>query len=117
MKKERISDELLALMADKFRMLSNPTRLAILRAFTHSGELTVSEVVTLTGQSVANISKHLKQLAAAGLLARRKDGSFVKYKLDDPVVEKICELVCHSLKRDLAEQLRRVGRALGSRRN
>ena len=54
----------------------------------------------------------LKQLATASLLARRKDGAYVKYKVDDPVIEKICELVCDSLRRELEEQLRRTGRAL-----
>jgi len=105
-------DELLALMAEKFRMLSDPTRLAILRTLMHAGESTVSEVVAATGHSVANVSKHLKQLATAGLLARRKEGAFVKYHLDDPVIEKICELVCDSLRRDLEEQLRRAAGAL-----
>jgi ArsR family transcriptional regulator len=117
MKPGPISDELLALMAEKFRMLSDPTRLAILRALMNSGELTVTDVVTSTGQSVANVSKHLKQLATAGLLARRKEGSFVKYQLNDPVVEKICELVCHSLRRDLEEQLRKASRALRNKGN
>jgi DNA-binding transcriptional ArsR family regulator len=42
MKPGPISDELLALMAEKFRMLSDPTRLAILRALMNSGELTVT---------------------------------------------------------------------------
>lgn len=112
MKQRPMPDELIALMAEKFRMLSDSTRLAILRALMHSGELTVSDVVSATGQSVANVSKHLKQLATAGFLARRKEGSFVKYQLDDPVIEKICELVCDSLRRDLEEQLRKANRAL-----
>lgn len=115
-KQRPMSDELLALMAEKFRMLSDPTRLTILRVLMHSGEKTVTQVVAETGQSVANISKHLKQLAAGGLLARRKEGSFVKYRLDDPVIEKICELVCDSLGRDLEEQLRKTNRALRQRK-
>ena len=98
-------------------MLSDPTRLAILRVLMHNGEKTVSQVVAETGQSVANVSKHLKQLATGGMLARRKEGSFVKYRLDDPVVEKICELVCDSLRRDLEEQLRRTNRALRERKS
>ena len=117
MNQRPIPEELLVLMAEKFRMLSDPTRLAILRALMLKGEMTVSEVVATTGQSVANMSKHLKQLATAGLLARRKDGSFVKYQLEDPVVEKICELLCDSLRRDLEQQLRGVGRTLRKKRN
>lgn len=117
MKQRPASNELLALMAAKFRMLSDPTRLAILRAMIHSGEKTVTQIVEETGQSVANVSKHLKQLATGGLLARRKEGSFVKYRLNDPVIEKICELVCDSLRRDLEEQLRNASRALRERKS
>jgi DNA-binding transcriptional ArsR family regulator len=98
-------------------MLSDPTRLAILRVLMHNGEKTVTQVVADTGQSVANVSKHLKQLATGGLLIRRKEGSFVKYRLDDPVVEKICELVCDSLRRDLEGQLRKANRALRDRKS
>jgi ArsR family transcriptional regulator len=111
-----MSDDLLALMAEKFRMLSDPTRLAILRVLMHTGEKTVTQIVAETGQSVANVSKHLKLLATGGLLARRKEGPFVKYRLDDPVLEKICELVCDSLRRDLEEQLRKTNRALRQRK-
>ncbi len=112
MDKRPMPDDLLALMAEKFRMRSDPTRLAILRVLMHNGEKTVTQVVSETGQSVANASKHLKLLATAGLLARQKEGSFVKYRLDDPVIEKICALVCDSLRRDLEEQLQSMGRAL-----
>jgi ArsR family transcriptional regulator len=115
-KQQPISDELLALMAEKFRMLSDPTRLAILRVLMHNGEKSVTQVVAETGHSVANVSKHLKQLATGGLLARRKEGPFVKYRLDDPVIEKICELVCDSLRRDLEEQQRKTNRALRQRK-
>ena len=116
MKQRPMSDELLALMAEKFRMLSDPSRLAILRALMHRGEKTVTQGVVETGQSVANCSKHLEQLAAGGILARRKEGSFVKYRIDDPVIEKICELVCDSLRKDLEGQLRKANRALRERK-
>jgi ArsR family transcriptional regulator len=99
-------------MADKFRMLSDPTRLAILRSLMAQGEQNVSQLVSATGRSVANISKHLKLLADAGLLARQKQGSFVLYRLDDPLVAKMCELVCDSLKREFETQLQRNRRLL-----
>ncbi len=105
--REHIPDEILALIADKFRMLSEPTRLSILRTLMVKGEQNVGQVVKLTGGSQANVSKHLKQLAASGLIARRKEGLNVLYRLDDPVVEKICELVCDSLRRDLEAEIKR----------
>jgi DNA-binding transcriptional ArsR family regulator len=111
-KPKPISDELLALMAEKFRMLGEPTRLAILHSLMSDGEMNVGQVVAATGRSVANVSKHLKQLAEADLVSRRKEGSFVLYRLDDPVLEKLCEMVCESLRHDLEEQLRSARRVL-----
>ena len=82
------SDEFLGLVAAKFRMLSDPTRLAILDCLMHQGELNVSQIVDVTGRGLANVSKHLKLLAEAKLISRRKHGSFVLYRLDDPVLKK-----------------------------
>jgi ArsR family transcriptional regulator len=100
-----IPDEIMDLMAAKFHMLSDPTRLAILRTLMQSGELNVGKVVEETGRSQANVSKHLKLLTKAGLVARRKEGLRVYYRLDDLVVEKICRLVCDSILEDMRRQL------------
>ena len=86
-----IPDEFLDLMAEKFRMLADPTRLAILRALMQ-GERNVNQVVEETGRNQANVSKHLKMLAGAGLVSRRKEGLQVFYRLDDPLVERLCKL-------------------------
>src|SRR4051794_35402591 len=93
---DTIPDEFLDLMAEKFRMLSDATRLAILRALMR-GERNVTQVVEETGRNQANVSKHLKMLAEAGLLGRRKEGLQVFYKLNDPLVERLCRLVCETI--------------------
>ena len=117
MPKRPIPDEMLELIAEKFRVLGDTTRLAILRALMSKREMNVGQVVAATGRSVANVSKHLKQLAEAGMVSRRKEGAFAVYQLDDPVVEKICELVCHSLQREIESQLKRSRRLLGRESN
>jgi DNA-binding transcriptional ArsR family regulator len=101
-----IPDEFLDLMAEKFRMLSDPTRLAILRVLM-SGERNVSQVVEETGRNQANVSKHLKMLADAGLLTRRKEGLQVIYRLDDPLVNRLCRLVCETIVQETAVDLER----------
>ena len=116
MERKTIPDALLLLTAEKFRMLGDPTRLSILRALMIQGEMNVSQIVLATEHGIANVSRHLKQLAAAGLLARRKAGSFVQYRLDDPVIEKICTLVCDSLRSELEAQLKRGRRLLDPKR-
>lgn len=115
MQKPPISEEFLELMAEKFRMLGDPTRLAILRVLMTHGEMNVSQLVAATHRGVANVSKHLKLLTDAGLLARQKQGSFVLYRLDDPIIEKMCELVCDSLQREFEAQLKRSQRLLRKR--
>jgi DNA-binding transcriptional ArsR family regulator len=110
--KNPLSDDFLVLVAEKFRMLSDPTRLAILRCLMDDGELNVTQIVEATGRGVANVSKHLKMLAESRLVARRKQGSFVLYRLDDPVLKRICELVCDSLRRELENEVARTKRLL-----
>ncbi len=112
-KQRPVPEEFLDLMAEKFRMLGDSTRMAILHSLMAGVELNVSQIVTLTKRNVANVSKHLKQLADGGLLTRRKEGPFVMYRLDDPVVEKICSLVCDSLRHDIESQLKHSQRLLG----
>jgi ArsR family transcriptional regulator len=110
------SDEFSELVAAKFRMLADPTRLAILRCLMEQGELNVGQIVSASGRSVANVSKHLKHLSEARMVVRRKKGSFVLYRLDDPVLKRICELVCDSLRRELEAEVSRNRRLLKKRR-
>lgn len=106
-----IPDEFLDLMAEKFRMLADSTRLAILRALMQ-GEQNVTQVVLETGANQANVSKHLKMLAEAGLVGRRKVGLQVFYRLDDPLVEKLCKLVCETIVEEAQEGVERQKRLL-----
>src|SRR6516162_444539 len=106
-----IPDEFLDLMAEKFRMLADSTRLAILRTLMQ-GERNVTQVVEETGRNQANVSKHLKMLAEAGLVARRKDGLQVFYRLDDPLVERLCKLVCETIVEEAREEVERQRKLL-----
>lgn len=112
-----IPDEVLDTMAEKFRLLGDSTRLAILRALMES-EKSVGRLVEETGRGQANVSKHLKLMADEGLVARRKEGLQVFYRLHDPLVEKLCKLVCDTIVRETRAGLdrhRKLLRKLGSR--
>src|SRR5690349_5898170 len=50
------------------------------------GERSVELLATRTGLSIANASQHLRQLRRAGLVASRRDGKFVIYRLSDEAV-------------------------------
>lgn len=60
--------------------LSSPIRLEFLELLAQ-GERSVDELATLTGTTVANTSQHLQKLKAAGLIAGRKQGQYVYYRL------------------------------------
>jgi len=96
----------LELMAGKFALLADATRLAILHALME-GEKNVGQVVQETGRGQANISKHLKLLAERGMIGRRKEGLQVYYRIVDPLVEKLCELVCKTLLAELKQDSER----------
>src|SRR5882762_1751364 len=69
-------NELLAAL----RAAAEPTRLRLL-VLCARGELTVSELAQILGQSQPRVSRHLKLLCDAGLLDRFREGSWVFYRL------------------------------------
>ena len=69
-------DELLAAL----RAVAEPSRLRLVLLCAH-GELTVSELAQILGQSQPRVSRHLKLLCEAGLLDRFREGSWVFYRL------------------------------------
>ena len=62
------------------RAAGEPTRLRLL-ALCASGELSVTELTQILGQSQPRVSRHLKLLVEAGLLERHREGSLVFYRL------------------------------------
>ena len=69
-------------LADRFQALADPTRLRILTLL-RLMELSVGELAQVLGQSQPRVSRHLKILADAGVLDRRKEGSWVFLTLAD----------------------------------
>ena len=97
MSKEILSDEALAMVASRFRLLAEPTRLKILQTL-GTGEMSVSELVGATGSGQANVSKHLGALLEAGVVSRRKEGLNAIYRVADETIFELCDTVCERLK-------------------
>ena len=97
-----IPDPLVELIARRFRAMGEPMRIRLLDRL-REGEATVAELTEALGASQQNVSKHLAVLAEAGILARRKDGNRVHYRIGDESVLAICEEVCGSVQRQLDE--------------
>ena len=88
-----VTDQQLEEIAEKFKALSEPSRLAVLRRLM-AGEAAVGEIAEDIGQSQPNVSRHLGGLKRAGFVAGRRDGQSIYYSISDPVVVKLCELMC-----------------------
>ena len=70
------------------------------------GEKTVTELVTSTRMGHANVSKHLRVLRDERLVSFRKAGLQSFYRISDPIVFKLCDLLCNSLRNELNHQPR-----------
>jgi DNA-binding transcriptional ArsR family regulator len=93
-----LPEELVDAAARLFSLLGDPTRLRLVRELHDLGELTVGELASRTGTTLANASQHLLRLAAAELVERRRVGKSVVYRIVDPRLEQLCETVCASLR-------------------
>ncbi|MEM9014588.1 MAG: metalloregulator ArsR/SmtB family transcription factor [Pseudomonadota bacterium] len=63
-----------------YRAIGEETRLRIMTLLVR-GELTVSEITSILGQSQPRVSRHLKILADAGLVDRHREGAWMFYRL------------------------------------
>ena len=84
------------LIAARFKVLAEPTRLLILDTLRHE-EMTVSELVTATRLGQANLSRHLQLLHSSGFVQRRRDGPFTRYRVAGRDVFRLCDIMCGRL--------------------
>jgi DNA-binding transcriptional ArsR family regulator len=82
-----------------FATLSEPSRLRLLQALMR-GPMTVTELVEATGMKQGNVSKQLGMLYDAHLLARNREGNFIRYAVGDDAVTQLCNLVCRKIESD-----------------
>jgi DNA-binding transcriptional ArsR family regulator len=105
-----LPDDLVALIAERFKVLSEPARVKLLDRL-RDGEATVVELTGMIGTTEQNVSKHLGVLLRAGIVGRRKEGNFSYYSIADEGVYALCADVCGSLQRRLEVLHRIVGDA------
>ena len=97
-----LPDALAELVAQRFRVMGEPTRIRLLDRL-RDGEASVQELTEALATSQQNVSKHLGVLAQARIVGRRKDGNLALYRIVDDSVFALCEQVCGSLQRQLAD--------------
>ena len=95
-----LDDTALEEVARYFAALSVPMRLKILNAL-RDGERNVGDLTDITQCTQANVSKHLSVLAASGLVGKSRSGTSVYYRIADPRVYQMCDIVCGEIGRRL----------------
>lgn len=83
-------------VASYFSMLSETTRLRIMHAICDE-EKTVSQIVEELGATQTNVSRHLSLMYRGGMVARRKAGNQVYYRIADEEMVNICREVCNHI--------------------
>jgi DNA-binding transcriptional ArsR family regulator len=96
-----LPEDLAELIARRFRALGDPLRVRNLDLL-RDQELSVTVLAEQLSAGQQNVSKHLAVLVDTGMLARRKDGTHVYYRIADEGVFALCEQVCGSLQAQLA---------------
>lgn len=97
-----LPEQLAQLIADRFRVLSEPTRIRLLDSL-RDGDTTVGELAVRLGTSQQNVSKHLSVLVGAGLVERERRGTSTVCRIADMSVFDLCETVCGGMARQVAD--------------
>ena len=92
-----VSDRLLdrddaVLLADRFKLLADATRLRMIYALLEAAELCVSDLAGLVEMSESATSHQLRQLRLAGLVRARKQGREVFYRVADSHVRVLLDV-------------------------
>lgn len=79
----------LEVLANRFRALADPTRLQILMALC-AHERSVQDICESTGLQQGNVSKHLRLMKDAGVVACRREGVWRYYRVIDTELLALC---------------------------
>jgi ArsR family transcriptional regulator len=80
-------------VAELFAVLSTPIRLKIISAVCN-GEKNVSQLLAQIDTTQPNMSQHLSTLYRSGVLAKRREGTQIYYRLNSERVASLCRAVC-----------------------
>lgn len=97
-----VPEDLLDDVARRFSYLGDPTRLRVLSALHGVGEASVGTIAARAGVPLPSASQHLNKLATGAIVARRRQGTSVFYRIADPTVEQLCDLVCAGVRESRA---------------
>jgi len=90
---KELDDRAMEEVARYFGALAVTMRLKLLNRL-RGGEMNVGDLARETGCTQANVSKHLALLAANGFVERETRGTSTYYRIADPAIYRLCDLVC-----------------------
>ncbi|MFM1906414.1 MAG: Biofilm growth-associated repressor [Pseudomonadota bacterium] len=93
---EDVSIQAFERAAELFGLLSTSVRLRIVSTLCQ-GEKNVGELSAVMDVAQPNISQHLSMLYRSGVLAKRKSGTQVFYRIADECSGLVCRAVCSQL--------------------
>jgi DNA-binding transcriptional ArsR family regulator len=96
MSQHPLPDELIELIARRFQVLADPTRIKLLDLLRHH-EASVQQLTEMVGSTQQNVSKHLGVLRQEAIVRRTKRGNYSYYAIVDEGVFALCEDVCDGL--------------------
>ena len=79
-------------LADGFKLLGEPSRIRILFALLEAGELCVCDLAAVVGVTETVVSHSMRLLRSAGIVANRRDGRVIYYRLDDDHIQMLLDL-------------------------
>lgn len=91
------------MQADICQTLANPKRLQILHLL-RKGELSVGAMVKALGIAKANLSQHLSVMRQKGVLAARREGTTIYYRLATPHIVEACRIMHQVMLEALSER-------------
>jgi ArsR family transcriptional regulator len=103
MAEQHPGDHVFDSVAELFAVLSTPIRLKIISALC-SGERNVSELLAEIDTTQPNMSQHLSTLYRSGVLAKRRDGTQMYYRLQSERVAALCRAVCTQVAIELEDE-------------
>lgn len=103
-----LGDDALELVAARFRLLGDTSRLRILRALMER-EQSVQELCEACEMAQSNVSRHLSLLRREGVVDRTREGKQAFYRIVDPGLRDLCERVCGGLAQQRTGELGALG--------
>lgn len=87
--------------AEILKAIAQPTRMKIIDLL-RDGESCVCEIFPAIDEEQSNTSRHLNMMQGCGILARRKEGIKIMYRVKHPEVLEILELASAILKKEIS---------------